>query len=73
VRYDARYNRPTEVDVLQGDATKARETLGWTPRVAFDALVTMMVDADLALAEREALVRDRSYPQAADVAAKLNN
>ena len=47
VAYDARYNRPTEVDVLLGDASKARRELGWVPRVNFDALVTMMVDADL--------------------------
>ena len=53
VAYDARYNRPTEVDVLLGDASKARRELGWVPRVNFDALVTMMVDADLVLAERD--------------------
>ena len=53
VEYDARYNRPTEVDVLLGDASKARNALGWQPRVGFDELVQMMVDADLALAERE--------------------
>jgi GDPmannose 4,6-dehydratase len=53
VAFDARYNRPTEVDVLLGDASKARRELGWMPRVDFNALVTMMVDADLALAERE--------------------
>jgi GDPmannose 4,6-dehydratase len=53
VAYDARYNRPTEVDVLLGDASKARRELGWVPLVTFDALVTMMVDADVALAERD--------------------
>ncbi|MEP7001933.1 MAG: GDP-mannose 4,6-dehydratase [bacterium] len=53
VAYDARYNRPTEVDVLQGDASKARRELGWEPKVGFDELVTMMVHADLELAERE--------------------
>ena len=51
--YDPRYERPTEVDVLLGDASKARTELGWTPRVGFNELVTMMVDADIALAERE--------------------
>jgi GDPmannose 4,6-dehydratase len=45
---DARYFRPTEVDLLIGDATKARTVLGWTPRVTFTELVEMMVDADLA-------------------------
>jgi GDPmannose 4,6-dehydratase len=57
VEYDPRYNRPTEVDVLLGDATKARTALGWTPTVTFDELVRMMVDSDLALAEREARAR----------------
>ncbi|MEZ4387828.1 MAG: GDP-mannose 4,6-dehydratase [Candidatus Krumholzibacteriia bacterium] len=46
---DPRFMRPAEVDQLVGDATKARTRLGWTPSVSFDALVRMMVDADLAL------------------------
>jgi len=50
---DPRYNRPTEVDLLIGDATKAREVLGWTPTVGFKELIHMMVDADLDLAARE--------------------
>jgi len=45
---DKRYFRPTEVDLLVGDAGKARRVLGWTPRVGFNELVEMMVDADLA-------------------------
>ncbi|CAN5416923.1 GDP-mannose 4,6-dehydratase [soil metagenome] len=53
VAYDPRYDRPTEVDVLLGDASKARDTLGWKPTVGFDELVNLMVDGDLALAERE--------------------
>ena len=44
---DPRYFRPTEVDVLLGDSTKARTRLGWTPSVNFTELVEMMVDADL--------------------------
>jgi GDPmannose 4,6-dehydratase len=47
VRVDDRYRRPTEVDCLQGDASKLRATLGWTPKVGFDALVALMVDADV--------------------------
>jgi GDPmannose 4,6-dehydratase len=47
VRSDPTYYRPAEVDLLQGDASKAREALGWTPKVGFDDLVRMMVDADL--------------------------
>ena len=48
VRLDPRFLRPAEVDHLIGDPAKARATLGWTPEVDFKALVTMMVDADLA-------------------------
>jgi GDPmannose 4,6-dehydratase len=47
VEIDPRYFRPSEVDVLLGDATKARERLGWRPRVGFNELVTLMVDADM--------------------------
>jgi GDPmannose 4,6-dehydratase len=49
VRFDERYTRPSEVDHLQGDAGKAERELGWKPRVTFDALVRMMVDADMRL------------------------
>jgi len=48
IRTDPRFERPAEVDVLTGDATKAREQLGWKPRVAFEELVRMMYEADLA-------------------------
>jgi GDPmannose 4,6-dehydratase len=47
VEIDPRYFRPTEVDVLQGDATKAEATLGWKPRVTFHELVRIMVDEDI--------------------------
>jgi GDPmannose 4,6-dehydratase len=53
VRIDPRYFRPTEVDLLIGDATKARAKLGWTPRVTFAELVREMVACDLAVAQRE--------------------
>jgi len=52
VSIDPRYYRPTEVDVLQGDAAKARERLGWAPAVQFKRLVRLMVDADLAAERR---------------------
>ncbi len=53
VEYDAKYTRPSEVDVLLGDPTKAREVLGWKPEVDFKGLVKMMVEHDLELARRE--------------------
>lgn len=54
VKIDPRYYRPSEVDALQGDASKARRALGWQPRVTFKNLVRMMVDADSLLASQEA-------------------
>ncbi|MDH3255474.1 MAG: GDP-mannose 4,6-dehydratase [Acidobacteriota bacterium] len=51
VRVDPRYFRPAEVDFLLGDASKAKEELGWTPKVSFEELVQVMVDADLKAAE----------------------
>jgi GDPmannose 4,6-dehydratase len=53
VRYDARYERPAEVDLLLGDASHAQKTLGWKPRMSFQELVNQMVDSDLHLAEQE--------------------
>jgi len=54
VEIDPRYFRPAEVDLLQGDATKAREKLGWEPRVTFKELARIMVEADLEDAHRAA-------------------
>jgi GDPmannose 4,6-dehydratase len=53
IEFNTKYTRPSEVDVLLGDATKARESLGWTPEVDFKGLVTMMVEHDLEMARRE--------------------
>jgi GDPmannose 4,6-dehydratase len=47
VSIDPRYFRPTEVEFLLGDASKAREQLGWEPKIRFEELVRMMVDADV--------------------------
>ncbi|MCR5751814.1 MAG: GDP-mannose 4,6-dehydratase [Kiritimatiellae bacterium] len=58
VECDKRYLRPTEVDQLLGDASKARAQLGWEPKVKFRDLVAMMVDADLELARKEKAMRD---------------
>jgi GDPmannose 4,6-dehydratase len=53
VEFDPRYTRPSEVDVLLGDATKARDVLGWKTEVDFPSLVRMMVEHDWELARRE--------------------
>jgi GDPmannose 4,6-dehydratase len=59
VEVDPRYFRPAEVDLLLGDASKARSQLGWEPKVTFDELVKLMVDHDLELAKQEAQAGDR--------------
>ena len=61
VEIDKRYFRPTEVDALRGDATKASSQLGWKPRVDFNELVRMMVDADLDHARQEATLREAGH------------
>ncbi len=61
VAVDPRYFRPTEVDVLLGDATKARKELNWQPKVRFDQLIDMMVAADLELAQKEKTLLDAGY------------
>ena len=54
VKHDDRYERPAEVDILVGDASKAKRILGWEPKVRFPQLVRLMVDADLASLEKRA-------------------
>ncbi len=61
VAIDPRYFRPTEVDLLLGDATKAKEVLGWKPKVSFGELVRRMVVADLREAEKEQLCRTAGF------------
>ncbi|HJQ36703.1 MAG TPA: GDP-mannose 4,6-dehydratase [Thermoanaerobaculia bacterium] len=58
IAIDERYLRPTEVDLLLGDASKARDVLGWTPTTTFEELVELMVDHDLRVAADEADLRD---------------
>jgi GDPmannose 4,6-dehydratase len=53
VEEDARYRRPTEVDHLRGDASRAKKVLGWEPTVDFEGLIRMMVESDLRIAEKE--------------------
>jgi GDPmannose 4,6-dehydratase len=62
VEFDPRYTRPSEVDVLQGDASKARQMLGWNPEVDFRRLIQMMVEHDLELARREKYAKSYQSP-----------
>jgi len=61
VRVDPRYFRPTEVETLLGDPSKAREKLGWTPQISFKDLVAEMVREDLKIAERDELIKRHGY------------
>lgn len=61
VAVDPRYFRPTEVDVLLGDASKAKSALGWQPKVSFDSLVDMMIASDLELAKKEKTLVDAGF------------
>jgi GDPmannose 4,6-dehydratase len=58
IEVDPNYFRPAEVDLLQGDASKAAQKLGWTPKVAFHQLVKMMVDHDWRIAREERVLAD---------------
>ncbi|WP_369821609.1 GDP-mannose 4,6-dehydratase [Rhodoferax sp. OV413] len=61
VQVDPRYFRPTEVETLLGDATKARQKLGWTPQISFQELVSEMVRSDLKSAQRDELVKKHGF------------
>ena len=61
VETDPRYLRPTEVDLLQGDAGKARRKIGWTPKIDFEQLVKIMVEADIELAAQEKTLHDAGH------------
>jgi GDPmannose 4,6-dehydratase len=62
VAVDPRYFRPAEVETLLGDASKARERLGWVPQISFRELVTEMMREDLKAAEKDELVKRHGYP-----------
>ena len=61
VQVDPKYFRPTEVEPLLGDATKAKEKLGWSTKITFKELVAEMVREDLKSAERDELVKGHGY------------
>ena len=66
VQIDPRYYRPTEVETLLGDPTKAKEKLGWVPEIALDQMIVEMVENDLNQAKQNALLRNHGYPVATD-------
>ena len=61
VRVDPRYFRPTEVDTLLGDASKAKEKLGWEPEISFEEMVEEMVMEDLKLAQRDYMIKKAGF------------
>ena len=61
VAVDPRYFRSSEVETLLGDPSKAKEKLGWVPKISFEELVAEMVQADLSAAERDDLVKSHGY------------
>jgi GDPmannose 4,6-dehydratase len=61
VENDTRYYRPTEVDLLQGDARKAKKYLKWQPKVTFKQLAKMMTDADMELAKQEKILKEHGH------------
>jgi GDPmannose 4,6-dehydratase len=61
VQVDPRYFRPTEVDTLLGDPTKAKTKLGWTPKTSFQSLVAEMVREDLESSQRDELVKHYGF------------
>jgi len=61
VAVDPRYFRPAEVETLLGDPSKAKEKLGWTPKITFDELVREMMQSDLALAKRDLMLNEAGY------------
>ena len=61
VNIDPRYYRPTEVESLQGDATKANQKLGWHPKITFDQLVKQMIAADLQQAQKDHLCQQQGF------------
>ena len=61
VAVDPKYFRPTEVETLLGDPTKAKEKLGWTPKIGLEELVQEMVREDIKIAERDELCRQHGY------------
>ena len=61
VKVDVRYFRPTEVETLLGDPSKAKQKLGWSPKIKFEDMVLEMVEADYKAAQRDELIKKHGY------------
>ena len=61
VAVDPRYFRPTEVETLLGDPSKAKEKLGWEPKISLEQMVKEMMDHDINIAKRDALVKEHGF------------
>lgn len=61
IEIDSRYYRPTEVETLLGDPSKAKEKLGWQPKISFEELVSEMMESDINIAKRDSLVKKHGY------------
>jgi len=63
VRVDPRYVRPTEVETLLGDPTRAKEKLGWVPEISFESMISEMVAHDLEIVKKQALLKRHGYKE----------
>lgn len=61
IEVDKRYFRPTEVDILQGDATKAREKLGWSPKISLREMISEMVESDITLFRKDIILKESGF------------
>ena len=61
VKVDVRYFRPTEVETLLGDPSKAKQKLGWSPKITFEDMVLEMTEADYKVAQRDKLIKEYGY------------
>ena len=62
IKVDKRYFRPTEVDELLGDSTKAKEKLNWEPQISLSQLISEMIEEDLKEAKKDAILKKKGYP-----------
>ena len=62
IKIDKRYFRPTEVDQLLGDSTKAKEKLNWEPKISLSQLISEMIEEDLKEAKKDSILQKKGFP-----------